>query len=339
MTGQPSGSPIASTGASRNASTIASTDSLRDKIQSFLKVSLSHLPPEVCFIRQDEEDGYKRILLRYQAPDGEQIEAFLFQPMSGEPSGAVLALHQHNSQWTIGKSEIAGLTGDPLQAFGPALARRGITVLAPDLVGFESRMKSDGGGATLAPSLGKEHSSPEGWLQYYNHMAHRLVHGDLLMTKLLTDCAAALAVLQDQTKSSHLGVVGHSFGGIVTLFLAALDTRVAFSCTSGAVCSYRYKLAAGTGLDMSLVIPGFAGHFDFDDLLRCVAPRRIFVVSSTADPYSGDAEDMVTNALPAFETQGRADHLQHLRVAGQHALDRQRFEAISNWIAIEAACS
>ncbi len=337
MTGQPSGSPI------------ASTDSLRDRIQSFLKVSLSHPPPQACFIRQDEEDGYKRILLRYLAPDGERIEAFLFQPTNlqptnlqstnGEPSGAVLALHQHHSQWAIGKSEIAGLTGDPLQAFGPALARRGITVLAPDLVGFESRMKSAGREATLARSLEKEHSSPEGWLQYYNHMAHRLVHGDLLMTKLLTDCSAALAVLQDQTKSSHLGVVGHSFGGIVTLFLAALDTRVAFSCTSGAVCSYRYKLAAGTGLEMSLVIPGFAGHFDFDDLLRCVAPRRIFMVSSTADPYSGDAEDMVKNALPVFETQGRADHLQHLRVAGQHALDRQRFEAISNWIAIEATGS
>ncbi len=214
-------------------------DSLRNDIQSCLNVLLSHTKTQVDFVRQEEEDGFTRTLIRYPAPDGERIEAFLFQPTNEKPSGAVLALHQHNSQWAIGKSEIAGLTGDPLQAFGPALARRGIAVLAPDAVGFESRLNSGGWGTTLAPLLSKEHSTAEGWLQYYNHMAHRLVRGELLMTKILTDCAVALSVLHHHTKSSRLGVVGHSFGGTVTLFLAALDARVAFACSSGAACSYR----------------------------------------------------------------------------------------------------
>jgi dienelactone hydrolase len=311
--------------------------SLRENIQSFLRVSPSHPRPQVRSIREDEGDGFARSLIRYLTPDGQAVEAFLFQPTNEEPSGAVLALHQHNSQWAIGKSEIAGLAGDPLQAFGPTLARRGITVLAPDAVGFESRLSTAGWGTTFAPSLSKEHSTAEGWLQYYNHMAHRLVRGELLMTKILTDCAVALSVLRHHTKSSRLGVVGHSFGGTVALFLAALDARVAFACTSGSACSYRHKLATGTALDMSLVIPGFAKHFDLDDLLRCVAPRRIFVVSSQDDPYSADAEDLVSNALPVFEKQGCADHLQHLRVPGRHALDRARFEAISNWIVMQAA--
>jgi dienelactone hydrolase len=312
---------------------------LRENIRSFLRLPVSHPRPGVSFIRQDQEDGFTRSLIRYLASDGEQIEAFLFQPTSEEPNGAILALHQHNSQWAIGKSEIAGLAGDPLQAFGPALARRGITVLAPDAVGFESRLKSAGGGATLAPPLSKEHSTSEGWLQYYNHMAHRLVRGELLMTKILTDCSAALSVLHHQTGRSHIGVVGHSFGGNVTLFLAALDARVAFACSSGAACSYRHKLVTGTALEMSLVIPGFAERFDLDDLPRCVAPRKIFIVSSEDDPYSADAEDLVRNALPVFEKQGCADHLQHLRVPGRHALDQARFEAISNWMVMQATCS
>jgi dienelactone hydrolase len=290
-------------------------------------------------IHEEEEDGFTRTLIRYPAPDGEGIDAFLFQPTNQEPSGAVLALHQHNSQWAIGKSEITGLAGDPLQAFGPALARRGITLLAPDAVGFESRLSTAGWGTTLAPPLDKEHSTADGWLQYYNHMAHRLVRGDLLMTKILTDCAAALSVLHHHTKKSRLGVVGHSFGGTVTLFLAALDARVAFACSSGAVCSYRHKLATGTALEMSLVIPSFAERFDLDDLLRCVAPRKMFVVSSQDDPLSADAEDLVRNALPVFEKQGCADHLQHLRVPGRHAVDQTRFEAISNWIVMQATCS
>jgi cephalosporin-C deacetylase-like acetyl esterase len=314
-------------------------ESLREHIRSFLKVSSYYPAPEVCLVNQLEEDGFTQNLIRYSSLDGERIEAFLLRPTSEERRGAILALHQHNSQWAIGKSEIAGLVGDPHQAFGPALARRGMTVLIPDAVGFESRLKAAGWGTSLAPLLEKDHSTAEGWLQSYNQMAHRLVRGELLMRKILADCMTALSILQDQTKVSRLGVIGHSFGGIVTLFLAALDTRVAFACTSGALCSYRHKLATGTGLEMSLVIPSFAEHYDLDDMLRCVAPRKVFVVSSEDDPQAADADDLVRNAFPTFEIQECADHLQHLRVPGPHALDQTRFQAILDWTFTQATCS
>ena len=102
------------------------------------------------------------------------------------------------------------------------------------------------------------------------------------------------------------------------------------------MCSYRHKLAAGTALEMSLIIPSFAEHYDFDDLLRCVAPRRIFVVSSDDDPQAADAEELVKNALPAFELQGCPEHLQHLRVPGRHALGQPRFEAMVDWTVTQA---
>ena len=120
-------------------------DLLRESIRTFLKLSPLPNPPAIHIVNEAEGDGFRRSLIRYSAHDGEQIEAFLLEPKIAEPRGAVLALHQHNSQWAIGKSEVAGLMGDPLQAFGPALARRGITVLAPDSIGFESRMKRQAG--------------------------------------------------------------------------------------------------------------------------------------------------------------------------------------------------
>jgi dienelactone hydrolase len=311
-------------------------NSLRERIQSFLKVSFTHSPPAVEFLNRQAEDGFTRCLVRYAVPDGDQIEAFLFQPELSNSRGAVLALHQHNSQWEIGKSEIAGLIGDPFQAFGPALARRGVTVLAPDSIGFESRLKRAGWGDSLAPSLSKPHSTNEGWLQYYNQMAHRLVAGDLLIRKILEDSATGVSLLESISGTQHLGVIGHSFGGSTALFLAALDTRIAFSCASGSVCSFRHKLKSETGLEMSLIIPGFCESFDFDDLIRCIAPRKLLVVSSVDDPLSGDAEDLVRAALPAFEKLNCADHLQHLRTAGGHTLERDRFEAIIGWAAAQA---
>jgi dienelactone hydrolase len=219
------------------------------------------------------EEGYTRSLIRYGAPDGDEIPAFLFEPVGGGGRGGVLALHQHNSQWELGKSEIAGLAGDPFQAFGPALARAGVTVLAPDLVGFETRLRPAGAGAALAPPLHKTYSTADGWLQHYNQMAHRLVQGGLLINKLLGDAAVGLSVLQraEDVEPSRVGVLGHSHGGHVALFLAGLDVRVSFACVSGATCSYRHKLAHGTGLDMALVIPDFARQFELADLIRCTA--------------------------------------------------------------------
>src|SRR5262249_15949110 len=152
-----------------------------------------------------------------------------------------------------------------LQAFGPALARQGVTVLAPDAIGFEARVKRGGWGTALAPPLHRPDSTPDGWLQYYNQMAYRIVLGDLLMRKILDDCSAALSVLEYYSATARLGAIGHSFGGIIALFLSALDTRVAFACSSGAASSFRHKFEHGTALEMSLIIPSVAQHFEISD--------------------------------------------------------------------------
>lgn len=315
------------------------TSGLRDRLTSFLGLSLPSEAPPVTVLDRVPEQGYTRSLVCYAAPDGDEIFAFLFEPTGAGRRGGVLALHQHNSQWELGKSEIAGLAGDPLQAFGPPLARSGTTVLAPDLVGFESRLRPVGAGATLAPPLHKAYSTADGWLQHYNQMAHRLVQGDLVINKLLVDAAVGLSVLRRtrDVEPSRVGVVGHSHGGHVALFLAGLDVRVSFACVSGATCSYRHKLASGTGLDMALVIPGFARQFDLADLLRCAAPRKMFVVSSDDDPFASDAEALVREAAAAFVAAGQPSHIQHLRVPGAHALDARRFDAIVDWTRAEAA--
>jgi dienelactone hydrolase len=313
-------------------------DSLRESLTSFLRFSSSAPTPKLHEVERTREADYDRSLVWYEAPDGDRIEAFLFEPVQAPRRGGILALHQHNSQWSLGKSEIAGLAGDPLQAFGPALARAGVTVLAPDAVAFESRSGAAGWGTSLAPALHKSHSRPEGWLDHYNQMAHRLVKGDLLMRKVLTDSATALSVLRhlDEVDPASVGVLGHSYGGSVALFLAALDVRVAFACSSGAACSYAHKLEHGTALEMSLVIPNFLERFEIVDLLRCVAPRRLLIVSSEDDPHSADATDLVRDALPAFIAHGFPGHLEHLRVPGSHELDQRRYQAILAWAIAQA---
>jgi len=306
-------------------------NSIRERIAEFLELGSAPDRPCIQIVERESDDGYTRTLIRYTVPDGDVVEAFVFEPVRHNAKAGVLVLHQHNSQWMIGKSEVAGLAGDPMQAFGPALARHGVTVLAPDAVGFESRLASAGWGTSLAPRLTRPGGSADGWVQYYNQMAYRLVQGDLLIRKMLADCMAAISVMQSITSERQVGAIGHSLGGMLALFLAALDTRVAFTCSSGAVASYQHKLAHGTALEMSLIIPAFAKQFDIDDVVRCIAPRRLFVVSSADDSLSADADEVLRRASTTFEDMNCRDCLEHMRGRGGHELDKDRFDSIVSW--------
>lgn len=314
-----------------------STD-LRERIATFLGFEIPTAVPDLEIRERVEDEGFVRFHLEYKVPDGDLVTAFMLVPDLPGPHPGVLALHQHNSQWELGKSEVCGLAGERCQAFAPALARRGICVLVPDAVGFESRVASAGAGKKLAPPLSRPDSTAEGWLQFYNQMCYRLVTGDHLMRKVLMDASCAIGVMASHgaVDPSRIGVVGHSFGGNTVLFLAALDERIRFACASGAASTYRHKMQYGTGLGMSLVIPGCANVFDIEDLVRCVPPRRILLVSSDDDPYAADTHEIVQSALSTFEEEDCAERLSHFHSSGPHALDQIRFDSIVAWMSTEA---
>src|SRR5262245_30675607 len=116
-----------------------SVDRLREEISEFLGFSISEAP--VSFVIHDavEEHDYRRLRISYTSPEGDPIPAFLLLPYGNGPFAAALIHHQHHGQRHLGKSEVCGLVGDTLQAFGPVLARQGIVVLAPDSICFEDR--------------------------------------------------------------------------------------------------------------------------------------------------------------------------------------------------------
>jgi len=166
-----------------------------------------------------------------------------------------------------------------------------------------------------------------------------MVFGEYPLTKILGDCAAAVSLLESlpDVDASRIEVFGHSFGGNTTLFHAALDARITFACASGAACSCRHKLEHDTGLEMALVVPGIANLLDVVDLVRCICPRRLLIVSSEDAPYSADASAIIGEARPSYEATGRGQYLEHLRTPGGHGLEETRFAAIGSWLTIAAS--
>lgn len=296
-------------------------------------LALGEVPAAASFetIARIAREGYDELRIAYAGDEGDVIPAYLLLPRAGPPFPAFLVNHQHASEWHLGKSEVAGLVGDPLQAFGPALARAGVAVLAPDSIGFEDRR---------AHARGTERADAD-WLQHYNAMAHRLVRGELLMRRVLRDAMRAISILAalPEIDADRIGVLGHSMGGSTALFHAATDPRVKLACASGAACTYRRKLARGTGLEMSLVIPGFAVRWDIEDLVRAICPRPLLLVSGAADPYSEDADAIEALARPDYEARGAASALVHARDEGGHAMTPARFERIVAWTLERAGTS
>ena len=300
-------------------------DRLRQQLSEFLSFSISENP--VSFVTHDtvEEQGYRRIRISYASQEGDQIPAFLLVPDGDGPFAAVLIHHQHHGQRHLGKSEVCGLAGDPLQAFGPALVVQGVVVLAPDSICFEDRRRN---------RKGTEADEKADVEQHYNEMCYRLLRGDTLMRKVLSDSAQGISLLHAHPliDPERIGILGHSYGGSTVLFHGALDERIRFACSSGSAGTYQFKMAHQLGIEMAQVIPGFPMRYDIPDLVTCFAPRRVLLVSATDDWASQDADKIVTAAQEMCTAMNLTEQIEHKRYEGGHALTQERFEDIVHWL-------
>lgn len=302
---------------------LADARRLRGEMRSFLGVDPAPKAPDVQVLASSQEDGFTRHGV-HLVTDDDVIPALLAVPSGEGPFPGVVVSHQHASQRHLGKSEVFGLVGDEFQAFGPPLARAGFVVLAPDSIAFEDRRPG-------GPGIERR---DDDWEQHYNALAYRLVAGDTLMRKVLLDTMTAVSALlaRADVDVGAVGALGHSYGGNTTLFLMAVDERIRFGCASGALASYRQKVSDRTGIEMAEVIPGFTSRFDMEHVLAAAASGRVLIVSATGDKFSVDADELVDLVRPTFDLSGDPDRLTHVRVTGGHALEAQRFEAITDWM-------
>lgn len=299
-------------------------DNLRDGIRRYLKIDLKYDPVNYNILKTEEQDGYKRLLISYMGSEDDDIPAYLLIPKGDGPFPALIIHHQHNGERHLGKSEVCGLAGDPMQAFGAHLAKKGFLVLAPDSICFEDRRKNRSG---IIPDEEND------WLQHFNEMCYRILKGESLMKKVLDDAVIGISLLcySKLADKNRIGSLGHSYGGNTALFQMAVDERLAFGCSSGAACTYKTKMKNGTGIEMAEVIPGFIEHYDIDDLIQCIAPRKLLLVSAQNDKYSKDA-DLIEQQIRQKPCSTDTGWLMHKRYEGGHPLNRERFDYIINWI-------
>lgn len=230
--------------------------------------------------------SYVRQTVEYAVEESERVKSFVLVPKDARrPVAAILAHHQHAGQFDLGKSEVVGLAGNPDQAYGAELAERGYVVIAPDAIAFEERNWSE----------------IPGQAEYYE-LASRLVRGQTLLGKVLHDVRVALDYLttRREVDERRIGFIGHSYGGRMAIWAAALDDRIKAAVSNCGCVNYKNSLTRETGIQMEFCVPGVLGIGDVEDVLRMAAPRAVLIQAATNDKWSRGAQDMFDSVQSTF---------------------------------------
>ena len=268
-------------------------------------------------------DGYTIELLRYQSEPGDWVPAYLLIPSgvsAQRPAPGIAVWHQHAGQYHLGKSEPAGLDGNPMHHTGVALAREGYVVICPDALCFEERQDQK--------LKGGDYERLE-FLKY-------VVNGQCLAWKNILDMKRAVDLLcqRPEVLADKLGCYGHSMGSTHTWLVGPWEERL--RCLVGNCCLPTYKAVHRHRLLHCFpnFVPGLDAYGDTPDIATLIAPRPLHLNFGELD--GGSPIEEVKQGLDvideAYAQQNASDNFSYYIEAGSgHILSNEMWERTKAW--------
>jgi dienelactone hydrolase len=257
-----------------------------------------------------QKNGYRIVSLSYEAEPEDRVPAFLLVPDSASPSNRVPGIavwHQHNGEYHLGKSEPAGLAGNPMHHTAVALAKEGYMVLCPDALCFEDRQ------------------DPTGILQSGEYerfeFLRQIVKGRSLAWKSILDMRKAIDVLSGlpEVLPEQLGCYGHSMGSTHAWLVSPLEPRL--KCTIGNACLPTYEAIEQEHLLHCFpnFVPGWLKYGDTPEIAALIAPRALHLNLGENDKGSpiGSAERGLKRIAGAYEKAGAAENFTYFIESGK----------------------
>lgn len=263
----------------------------RARLVRALGQTVKSVPLKPRIVEQVDCGEYIRQKVVYRTTAAMSVPAYVLIPKcvykNGRRTSAVLTIHGHG----YGAADLVGLSpeeksgGNVNKNYALDVVRMGMVALAPELRGFGQRaVDEDQLGAWL-----RRRGDPE--LAFFKRDMCNVQNlkadllGYTLMGLQLHDlrCALDYLVTRSEVRPSRIGVCGLSTGGMMTLFLAALDRRVQAAVISGTLTSYRsYALRIETTCGTQ--IPhGIMQFGDLADIACLIAPRPVCFENGSED--------------------------------------------------------
>ena len=297
------------------------------------------LAPEV--LEEADLGSYTRRRLTFQAEPGEHVPAYLLIPKNIRGRlPAVLCPHQTTQ---AGKKEPVGLAGDPSLHTALHLVERGYVTLTWDALCFGERHDPASGHYGDAIPFYRRHPR---WS---------------LLGKMVWDASRAVDYLEtlDFVDPSRVGSVGHSHGGITTLFTTALDGRVRAGASNCGFDTFRidgntwrwshataliprlgfYVSSPYINMDFYRAVPDsevVATPFDMHEVLALAAPRALLLSSSDADfvfPNGGwSARQSLARVEPVYRLLNAGDRIGSHFFSGGHNFPPEASSRAYEWL-------
>ncbi len=266
--------------------------------------------PKVTIHKKYLYDGLQVEEISWQLPYGRPAEAILLKPAdTNKPLPGILALHHHGGDKYFGKRKITRTNDSPHPhvknsqqnyydglAWANEIAKRGYVVLVPDAFPFASRrvMLQD---VPEHLRKGLNDNNPENMdnIEAYNNWAG--AHESIMAKSLF--CAGttwpgvwvaedlkALDVLcsRDDVDSNKIGCGGLSGGGMRTVFIGGLDSRIKCSVCVGLMTTWEdfmlNKSQRHTWMTFAPVLPK---ELDFPEILGMNVPSPTLVLNAEQD--------------------------------------------------------
>lgn len=282
---------------------------LRRKLWKIFGVSYDPaLPLDVRSFGKIQKEGYSIEKLIFQSRPGLYVTALLYVPEGKGPFPAVLQMHGHNPE---------GKFGINVQQTSMALVKEGFVCLAVDAIGTFERAwhcyETEYHGGVLG--------------------GHLLNVGETLMGTQVVDNLRAVDLLRqlECVKKDKIGATGASGGGNQTMWLAAMDERIAAAMpvvSVGSFQSYVYGMNC-----MCELLPDGLTFTEISGILALIAPRHLRVANALYDcNHDFSVAEMLKSYHPVERVYGALGLSERIsfyiadRVHGY--TDRQRESAI-----------
>jgi len=272
-------------------SDVSPEEELRTKYQECLGGPFPEPVPLNTQIRETiKKNGYRIESLSYEVQPGERIPALLLVPdnvTASNPAPGVAVWHQHNGEYHLGKSEPAGLGGNPMHHTAVALVREGYVVLCPDSLCFEERQDPTG------ILKGGEYERFE--------FLYQVERGRSLAWKDILDMRQSVTMLceRKEVRSDLIGCYGHSMGSTHSWLVGPLEPRL--KCVIGNCCLPTYEAIEEKHLLHCFpnFVPGWLKYGDTPEIAAMIAPRALHLNFGEKD--SGSPIESVRRGLARIE--------------------------------------
>ncbi len=271
-----------------------------------------------------ELEDHRREELTLTAKGHSPLPVYLLVPRGGgKTQPGILALHGHGEfghHPVAGRDDIAGVAEAIRTAnydYGRQLVRKGYVVVVPCLTPFGLRLgKRDG---------------YEGQDPCADTFVRLQLLGKLLIAENLRDCRWALELLARDRRvdSKRLGCVGLSYGGRMTMLMAALEPRIRVAVISGALNAMQERISGPYSCGAQ-VIPGLLQFGDTPEIASLIAPRSCLWEVGSRDKLLPPqwVEEALQRIRRAYRAYGAEEELRVDRFEGGHRWNGELAQSI-----------